>query len=164
MYWGTHERFVYELLFVRLVENFLIYLTDTACAVLDAQGLSEIEIEKQQRSLFTFNDIKRSFSKLGFSLFPSTKDEVDVEKIIAIRNLLVHKSGIVDSRFTTRFPSLKSVRGIKVIEEGLAEVKLNQKILIKCSKVLSKIVEKIDKRAVKRFKIITVEHMLERAG
>ncbi len=164
MYWGTHERFIYELLFVRLVENFLIYLTDIVYGVLNSQGLSESEIEKQQWSLYNFKEVKRFFSKLGFPLFLSKKDETEVEKIIAIRNLLVHKSGIVDNRFSSRFPSLKSIKGIKVIEEGLAEVKLNQRVLIKYSKVLAKVVSKIDKRAIKRFQIITVEQMLERAG
>ena len=74
MYWGTHEKFVYELLFVRLVENFLIYITDIVYGVLSAQGLSDSEIAKRQRSLYNFNEVKRFFSDLNFSLFPSKKD------------------------------------------------------------------------------------------
>ena len=154
MYWGTHENFIYELLFVRSVENFLIYLTDIVYGILNSHGLSETEIEKQQRSLYTFNEVKHFFSNIDFSLFPSKKDEAEIEKIIALRNLLVHKCGIVDSKFISRFPSLLSIRGIRVIEESLAEVKLNQRVVIKYSKVMAKIITKIDKRAIERLRLL----------
>jgi len=164
MYWGTHEEFVYEMIFVRLVEIFLIYLTDVIYGILKVRHLSEAEIEKVISKLNTFNAIKQFYANVDFALFTSKKDALEIERIVAMRNLVVHKKGYVDDRFLARFPSLKGISGIRVVEEGLAEVRLNQRTLRKYSTILARVVSKIDKRAIKKFHILTIEEMLERTS
>ncbi len=162
MYWGTHEEFIYETIFVRLVEMFLIYLTDLADGIMRSRGYSDDEREKKMKRISTFSEIKQHFASIEFALFTSKRDAAEVERIIAVRNLLVHKSGYVDDRFLWRFPSLKGISGIREVEEGLAVVRLNRRTVRKYGTVLSRVVSRIDKRAIKKFDLITLEKMLQK--
>jgi hypothetical protein len=161
LYWETHETLIYELIFVRLVENFIVFLQDIVYGILNAKGLSETDIEKEKKKLINFYAIKKFFEKLEFPLFTSKKNAAEIETIIAIRNLLVHQSGMVDTRFISRFPSLRGISGIEEVEDGLAHVQLDQQTLEKYSKTLINVVERIDKRAIKRFNILTIRDMFD---
>jgi hypothetical protein len=82
--------------------------------------------------------------QFGFSLLPDRVQRQALGSFIAIRNLLVHKRGIVDRRFIRVVGDSRGDIGEKVTISG-ADIELVMNTILEC-------VESIDQRASRHFK------------
>lgn len=127
--WTQHKPFVAELILTRIVDNFLVFVTDLLAQIYrarpealrtseqerldfilkypDMESLIHALAEKRVDSLSykSMTDLSQYISdQLGFELFPNGDDLSKAVRLVEMRNVIVHCRGVVSKQAARRCP------------------------------------------------------------
>lgn len=154
------------------MDNFLCYVSDIITEVmvknpdiLRSQELVAVEDILRHTSITDFVEwlTEEQVNKLSFKGLPAIAEHIEkrlglaihadeddwqaIRRGVAIRNLLVHRRGVVDRRF------------MRLVDDGRASIgeiyKVEQEEFVEAMKVSAKIVGDFDQRVVQKFKLET---------
>ena len=145
-----HSDLVFELMFIRYVDNFLTYISDLLALIFKTrpetlksgdsvrvedvlsfptiQDFIESLTERKILQLSTrgFSQLENYLSeRLGFELFKSGDDFLRAKIIIEVRNVFVHNRGIANKIFASRAPEFEAELGKRITlskEEVVASI------------------------------------------
>jgi hypothetical protein len=163
-----HNDLVFELMFVRYVDNFLTYISDLLALIFKTrpetlksgdtvrvedvlsfptvQDFVESLTERKILQLSTkgFSQLESYLSeRLGFELFKDGDDFLRAKIIIEVRNVFVHNRGIANKIFASRAPEFEAELGKRI--------RLSKEEVVASIAFLTRSVVEIDTQASQKF-------------
>lgn len=111
-HWNNQEKFVSVLIFTRLINMYIIYLTEMANLVI--KGSYPELISESKKVLRNFPRIKKCYTDyFDTPLYLTPADESFINQLVTLRNLLVHGIGVIPDDYLTKFENWKDLGCIK---------------------------------------------------
>jgi hypothetical protein len=178
--WAVHAPLIAELVFCRLVDMYLAYLTRTLAEIFkqrpqtmhfDAEERAErldfilqhstmeeliqALAEKRVESLAYAGtrELASYFNRMKLPLFLDEREATIAKQLIEVRNLIVHHNGTITDAFAKRLPGCPAAVGERV-ELSMLPVRAALLFLLKC-------VITLDERAVEKFGLRTTHNRLQ---